>query len=220
MTKAGKPSLRPKAIGYVRVSTNRQADNGYSLDAQRDRLESFCKENGYELVSVIPDVMSGRKTDKLYGRAAAVAAIQAGIADVLLLNALDRATRDTLDGLALMKTAQDEGWRIVTIKGEDSEAIGKLELTIKLAFAEQEREKISERTKQGLARAKREGKALGRPSTIPRATVRRIVAMRENDGLGPKAIATKLNQSRMKAPQGDTWHYSTVRNVLAREGVL
>jgi DNA invertase Pin-like site-specific DNA recombinase len=218
VTKAAKQSPARKAIGYIRVSTNRQADNGYGLDAQKDRLESYCSANGLDLVSVIPDVMSGRKTDKLYGRAAAIAAIKAGIADVLLLNALDRATRDTLDGLALMKTAQDEGWQVIALDGTDSEAIGKLELTIKLVFAEEERAKISERTKQGLARAKREGKQLGKPSTISRKTVDRIVFMRTQDGMGPKAIAAALTEAKIPAPRGDVWHYSTVRNVLAREG--
>ena len=67
--------------------------------------------------------------------------INAGVADVRLLVALDRATRDTLDGLNLLQEAETEGWRIQTVKGEDSEAIGKLELTIKLAFAEEERTK-------------------------------------------------------------------------------
>lgn len=62
--------------------------------------------------------MSDRQTDKLCGRAAAVAAIKAGIADVLILKDLDRATRDAYDGLALQREAKAEGWRIVTTKGE------------------------------------------------------------------------------------------------------
>jgi DNA invertase Pin-like site-specific DNA recombinase len=210
--------IRPKVIGYIRVSTKVQGENGYGLKSQRDMLETHCAANALNMIALIPDVMSGRKTDKLYGRAAAVAAIKAGIADVLLLNALDRATRDTLDGLQLMKTAKDEGWRIVTVKGEDSAAIGKLELTIKLAFAEEERDKISERTKAGLARARREGKQLGRPSQIPRKTIDRIGRLRRN-GLGAKAIATELTRLKVPAPRGEVWHYSTVRNLLRREGV-
>lgn len=209
---------RRKAIGYVRVSTKAQGENGYGLNAQRDMLETYCAANGLNLLTVIPDVMSGRRTDKLYGRAAAVAAIKAGIADVLVLKELDRATRDTSDGLSLMREAKAEGWRVVTTKGEDSAAIGDLELTIKLAFAQEERAKISERTKAGLARARREGKQLGRPSTIPRKTIAHIVRMRHS-GLGAKAIATRLTTEQVPAPRGDVWHYSTVRGVLAREGV-
>ncbi len=134
---------RVKAIGYVRVSTNRQAENGFGLEAQKRQLEHFCAANGYELVSVIPDVMSGKKASKLYGRAAAVAAIRAGIANVLLVNALDRASRSTLDGLQLVKDAQDEGWRVLSLDGVDSDKVERLWLTVRMGFAEEEREKIS-----------------------------------------------------------------------------
>jgi DNA invertase Pin-like site-specific DNA recombinase len=92
-----------KAIGYIRVSTSRQAESGYSPDAQRDSIERFCAANGLELVALIPDVMSGT-SDKLYGRIAAVSAIQAGIANVLVVNMLDRSTRNMADGASWSPT--------------------------------------------------------------------------------------------------------------------
>ena len=52
--------------------SNRQADNGYGLDAQRDQITRYCADNGLDLVALIPDVMSGKRTDKLYGRIAAI----------------------------------------------------------------------------------------------------------------------------------------------------
>lgn len=61
-------AARPKAIATLRVSTNRQADNGYGLEAQRGQITRFCADHGMELVALIPDVMSGKRTDKLYGR--------------------------------------------------------------------------------------------------------------------------------------------------------
>ncbi len=211
-----------KAIGYIRVSTKDQGQNGYGLDAQSDAIESFCAANDLDLLTIIPDVMSGRRTSRLYGRAAAIAAIQAGLADVLVLKDFDRATRDTRDGLDLMKTAKDEGWRVLTTKGEDTDAIGQLELTIKLAFAEEERRKISERTMAGMARARRQGtksgKPIGKPSRIPGEVVDRIAALSEN-GLGAKAIARQLMDDGVPSPSGGiTWHYSTVRGVVARLG--
>lgn len=51
---------RTKAIGYVRVSTLKQGQNGFGLDAQRDAIESYCAANDLRLVAVIPDVMSTR----------------------------------------------------------------------------------------------------------------------------------------------------------------
>lgn len=211
-------AVRPKAIGYIRVSTNRQADSGYGLEAQREQITRYCAENGLELVALIPDVMSGRKADKLYGRIAAVAAIQAGIANVLVVNTLDRSSRSMADGAKLVADAKAEGWRIVGLDGTDSNTVSQLTAHARLLVAEEERELISKRTKQGLIRARQAGKQLGKPSTIDRRTVSLIVQLRQ-DGMGTKAIAKALDNGNVAAPRSATWSYSTVRDVLAREGV-
>jgi hypothetical protein len=44
-----------KAIGYIRVSTEEQADSGVSLEAQKSRVEAYCKAKGWELVRIIVD---------------------------------------------------------------------------------------------------------------------------------------------------------------------
>ena len=127
---------RVKAIGYIRVSTNRQAENGFGLEAQKQAIENYCATHGFNLVTVIPDVMSGRKSDKLYGRAAAIAAIRAGLASVLIVNAMDRASRSALDGLQVIKDAQAEGWRVLSLDGVDSDKVEKLWVTMRMGFAE------------------------------------------------------------------------------------
>ena len=85
-------------------------------------------------------------------------------------------------------------------------------------MAEEERELISKRTKQGLIKARQAGKQLGKPSTIDRATVARIIKQR-TAGCGTKAIAKALTESGVPAPMGGAWSYSTVRRVLEREGM-
>ena len=211
---------RTKAIGYVRVSTLKQGQNGFGLDV-RDAIESYCAASDLNLVAVIPDVMSTRSTDRMHGRAAAVAAIQAGLADVLVVRALDRASRDTIDGGQLVRQAQDEGWRLLSLDGVDSADEDQEFLNnMRLAFAQEERRKISERTKAGLKRARRDGKQLGRPSQITPALARRIVRMRMQEHLSAKAIADKLTAAGVPAPGGgERWHHSTVRGVFAREGI-
>lgn len=218
MSTANAGCQRPRAIGYLRVSTNRQAENGYGLEAQRDQVDQFCAANGLELVGLHVDVMSGRKTDKLYGRIAAVTAIQAGIANVLVVNTLDRSSRSMADGAKLVADAKAEGWRIVGLDGTDSDTVSQLVAHARLLVAEEERELISKRTKQGLIKARQAGKQLGKPSTIDRATVKRIVELRSG-GLGTKAIAKALDEDGVAAPQSAAWSYSTVRGVLEREGV-
>lgn len=208
----------PRAIGYLRVSTNRQAGSGYGLEAQRDQVEQFCAANGMELVGLHIDVMSGRKTDKLYARIAAVGAIQAGIANVLVVNTLDRSSRSMADGAKLVADAKVEGWRIVGLDGTDSDTVSQLVAHARLLVAEEERELISKRTKQGLIKARQAGKQLGKPSTIDRDTVARIAQLRSH-GIGTKAIAKALDSANIAAPRGGSWSYSTVRGVLDREGV-
>src|SRR4051794_27390723 len=63
-----------RVIGYVRVSTEGQGRDGYGLRAQIDKLRAHCEARGWELVTVIPDVMSTRRTGRMFGRSAAVAA--------------------------------------------------------------------------------------------------------------------------------------------------
>jgi DNA invertase Pin-like site-specific DNA recombinase len=212
------PHNRPKAIGYVRVSTNRQAENGYGLEAQRGQIEQYCETTGLELVALHADVMSGKKTDKLYGRIAAVLAIQAGIANVLVVNTLDRSSRSMADGAKLVADAKAEGWRVVGLDGTDTNTVSQLTAHARLLVAEEERELISKRTKQGLIKARQAGKTLGKPSEIKFDVVQRIIKL-HSDGLGTKAIAKVLTDSGIEAPIADAWSYSTVRRVLEREGV-
>ena len=54
-----------KAIGYIRVSTQKQADEGVSLDAQRAKIEAWCLANDYELAGIHCDEgISGTKSDR------------------------------------------------------------------------------------------------------------------------------------------------------------
>lgn len=215
-----------KAIGYIRVSTKAQGQKGYGLDAQREQIEMYCVAHDLELVALIPDVMSGKKTDKLYGRIAAVSAIQAGIANVLVINALDRSSRSMADGAKLVADAKVEGWRIVGLDGTDSDQLSQLTAHARLLVAEEERDLISKRTKQGLIKARQGGVPLGTPSEIPRQTINRIVELRMREGLPAKQIASRLDAEGVPTPtqrgkrRSTKWSYSTVRGVLAREGVM
>jgi DNA invertase Pin-like site-specific DNA recombinase len=74
----------------------------------------------------------------------AVAAVQAGIADVLVVHALDRASRNPVDGGLLIDQAHDEGWRLLSLDGVDSSDPDQSFLNdMRLAFAKEERKKIS-----------------------------------------------------------------------------
>ena len=75
------------------------------------------------------------------------------------------------DGAKLVADAKAEGWRLVGLDGTDSDTVSQLVAHARLLVAEEERELISKRTKQGLIKARQAGKQLGKPSTIARDTV-------------------------------------------------
>ncbi|MCX2756599.1 MULTISPECIES: recombinase family protein [unclassified Gordonia (in: high G+C Gram-positive bacteria)] len=202
-----------RVIGYVRVSTRDQEDSGLGLEAQRESLEQWCAAHDHELLTVTTDVVSGAKSDAMFGRQVAVAAVESGVAQGLLVRALDRVTRDQLDAAQIMKRANDYGWRLLDTEGADSgDPSQRLVADVRLAVAAEERRKIGTRTREALDAKRRKGE----PGLIPTSTQRRIQVL-AHQGLGAKAIATRLTTEGVPtATGGDTWSYSTVRRVLAR----
>lgn len=210
-----------RVIGYVRVSTKDQGQTGHGLGAQSDALQHFCASNGLELLTVTSDVGSAATANLLHGRATAIAAIEAGVADALLVRALDRATRDQEDAAKLFKRAEANGWRLMDCdKADSGDPSQRLLADIRIAVAAEERRKISERTREGLAKARKQGKRLGRPVRITPATTKRIVSLRMRDGLSANKIAERLTAENVPAPGGGAkWYPTTVRDVFAREGL-
>ena len=178
-------SARPlRVIGYCRVSTAKQSDNGHGLGAQHESLEHFCEQHGYELLTVTTDVVSGTASDRMYGRQVAIAAIESGVADALLVRALDRATRDQEDAARLFKRAERNAWRLMDCDRADSgDPSQRLLADIRIAVAAEERRKISERTKEGLAKARKAGQAPwpATPDRPCRSETDREMRMRESE---------------------------------------
>ena len=98
-----------QAIGYIRVSTEKQANEGVSLEAQEARIVSWCKANDYELVKVYVDAgISGKRMDTRKELLAALASLKKGMA--LVSYSLSRLARSTKDALAIGEAvANDEG---------------------------------------------------------------------------------------------------------------
>jgi len=202
-----------RLVGYVRVSTERQGQSGLGLEAQRASLEQWCEARGHELLTVTTDVVSGAKNDAMFGREVAVAAVESGVAQGLLVRALDRVTRDQLDAAQIMQRANDYGWRLMDCEGADSgDPSQRLVADVRLAVAAEERRKVGTRTREALD-AKR---AQGAPGLISISAQRRIEVLGAQ-GLGAKAIAAQLTREGIPtAKGGDAWSYSTVRRALAR----
>ena len=226
----------PRLLGYVRVSTEDQAREGVSLDAQRHRLGLYAELAGAELVEVLADEgLSGKRADNRPALQKALRALKAGKADGLAVVKLDRMSRSTRDVLDLADRAGREGWALHSIseKLDTSTAAGRFVLTILAALAQMEREQVSERTTAALEHIRALGKKTG--GDVPfgyrlardgrtlvehkreQKTVALILEL-TGEGLSMRKVAAELNRRGIKTKKGKQWHNVQVASVLKRAG--
>lgn len=213
MTTTASTPLR--VIGYVRVSTNKQ-DIGPVV--QVAALEDAARANGWELDIRREDAASAASLKNRPVLAEALADLKAGRADALAVSKLDRLSRSVADFATMLETANRQRWAVISLDlGIDTTTItGAAMAQVTVTFAEMERKKIGERTRDGMAKIKATtGKHMGRRSVLPPETVQRI---RDNRtaGLSFARIAENLNAEGVPTATGRTWHASTVRAVLNR----
>ena len=205
-----------RVIGYVRVSTDEQADSGAGLEAQRRAVVEEVARRGWTLVEVFTDAASGKSMNGRTGLRKAIRRLEGGDADALLVAKLDRLSRSLLDFAGLMERSRRKGWALVALDlGVDTTTpSGEMMASVLAVFAQFERRLIGERTKRALAVKKSQGVVLGRPRAVPAATAQAILEMRA-EGLAMATIAKSLNDAAVPtAHGGERWHASTVRGVL------
>ena len=204
-------------VGYVRVSTDEQAACGLGLEAQRAKIHEECERQGWHLVATHEDQgVSGKAMSNRPALTAALAAIDCGDADGLVVAKLDRLSRSLTDAASIIARAGAEGWRLVTIdlQLDTGTPAGKAMAHVMAIFAQFERDMIAQRTKEALAVRKAQGVRLGRPRSIPEEVVARIVQLRAQ-GATQTAIAEHLNAEGVPtAGRAPRWQQSTVRDVL------
>jgi DNA invertase Pin-like site-specific DNA recombinase len=150
-------------IAYIRVSTLKQGQSGLGLEAQETAIRRFCALEGYKLVQIFTEIETATGADALERRPQLKAAMKrASVYKCPIVVAkLDRLSRDVAFISGLM--AQ----RVPFIVTEHPNA-DPFMLHIYAAVAEQERTKISERTKAALQAAKARGVKLGNPHGPPK----------------------------------------------------
>ena len=157
----GPAPLLPCTALYIRVSTDKQADEGYSLDAQESRLRSFCDAQGWEVCPghVYVDAgLSGKSTERPAFQKMLQAAQDKRIVRVVAIK-LDRMARNTREFLATVDQLDKFDCALVLLKEsfDTSTPHGRFALTMFAAIAELESSQITERVMSG----KREKAAQG-----------------------------------------------------------
>ena len=215
--------------GYVRVSTDRQADDGESLGTQQRIIEGYAMMNGLTLDSIFVERgVSGSKPlgERVEG-ARLLAALNAG--DVVITAKLDRMFRSALNALAILGQLKerDVALHIIDLGGDvTGNGISKLVFTILSAVAEAERDRIRERIRDVKADQRKRQRYLG--GIVPfgwqigengtlievpeqQRAIQRILELRRK-GLSLRAISASI------AADGVQLSHEGVKNVLATAG--
>jgi site-specific DNA recombinase len=234
-----------RALGYVRVSTDVQAEAGYSLPEQQDRITEYCRQNGIILVDTISDDFTGKILLRPgLGRVSELAEAQAF--DVLICVKLDRLSRYNYLGRQYEKWLAERDIQVLFVEQRfEATPAGRLQRGIMGEFAEYELELIRERTMSGrLKRAVSEhvmpcktdtygyhyvtraeagvlpeynGKA-GHLVTIDEEAqiIRRIFEFCAA-GRSIRSIAIALNEDGVRTRLGKLWSPATLRGILRNE---
>ncbi|MDD4871594.1 MAG: recombinase family protein [Kiritimatiellae bacterium] len=151
-----------KAIGYVRVSTEGQARDGVSMDAQEAKLRAWADLNGTENVTIFQDAgLSGKRADNRPGLQEALNAVGKG--DVLIVYSLSRLARSTKDTITIAEALAKRGADLVSLseKIDTTTAAGKMVFRMLAVLSEFERDQVSERTRFALAHKRASGEKTG-----------------------------------------------------------
>ena len=152
-----------RAVGYIRVSTDKQVDHGVRLDAQRTKLEAYAALYDIELVAVIVDAGVSAKTLQRPGLQQALGMLCRGEADALLVAKLDRLTRSVKDLGTLLDAYFAEAFTLLSVADsiDTRTAAGRLVLNVLMSVAQWERETIRERTTEAMHHLKTQGRKTG-----------------------------------------------------------
>jgi DNA invertase Pin-like site-specific DNA recombinase len=206
-----------KVIGYARVSTEEQAREGVSLEAQEAKLRAYAELYELDLVEVVVDAGYSAKTLVRPGLQTVLTGLEAGRAGGLLVAKLDRLTRSVRDFSTLLETYFKSRFTLLSVADQvdTRSASGRLMLNLLTSMAEWERETIGERTAAALAHKKAQGAKLGAPSLEHPQTLARMLELKAS-GMTYRAVCQALTSEGFPTLKGGAWRPGTVKRILDR----
>jgi DNA invertase Pin-like site-specific DNA recombinase len=161
--KKSQPVVDRRCVAYIRVSTENQADNGSSLEAQTAKLEAFAKLYDLEIVDTFTDAGLSASTLDRSGLQQALAALEFGTASTLIVVKLDRLTRSLRDLNTLVDDYFKDRFRLMSASEQidTSTAGGRMMLNVLTAISQWEREAAIERTVTVMQHLQSTGKYTG-----------------------------------------------------------
>jgi site-specific DNA recombinase len=222
-----KPSSKRAAL-YLRISTDEKTQP-WSLGAQLERGEAYCRSQGWPITHVYSDEASGTTLDRK-DLQKALRDAERGEFDVLVFYRIDRLSRRLVQLLEVAERLETAGAALasVTEPFDTSTHIGRLIMQVLGAIAQFERDVIVDRIRQGVDQRIRSGKWTGSlptglirgedgvpcadPDWLPLAL--RMFDLYGNDRLGSTVIARMLNSEGSRTKTGRPWNGKSVLTIL------
>ena len=219
-----------RAIGYVRVSTEKQADLGVSLAVQTEKIRAMAVVQDAALVGVLVDAGESARSLHRPGMARLLALVDSGAVDAVIIAKLDRLTRSVADLAELLRRFERRGVSLVSVADslDTRSAAGRLVLNIMVSVSQWEREAIGERTRDAMRHKRAKGERVG---TVPFGhrlaadgvrleidDVEQGILSRIRDlsaeGLTTRQIAAELNRQGLTTRRGTAWRFQYVAHIL------
>lgn len=224
------------AIGYVRVSTDKQ-DNSADAQERKIRAQAMLKE--YDLVDVVVDLDQFSGDLDRPGVQRVLDTVKAKKVDAVIITKLDRLTRSTRDAIDLIELFAKKNVALVSIAEslDTVSPIGRFIVRLTASLGELDREMIGSRTRDGLQNLKAQGFPAGPapygfsaqprsaedkqnrirkpiiPNPAEQAVIARIVELRAKD-TGLKIIASDLNDAGHRTRSGGEFVFQDVARIL------
>lgn len=213
---------------YIRVSTQEQFEEGFSIPAQKERLRAFALSQGWTVTNeYVEEGYSAKNIDRPQLQQL-LTDIKTKDIDVVLVYRLDRLTRSVLDLYQLLKVFDDNSvaFKSSTEVYDTTTAMGRLFITLVAALAQWERENLAERVKFGTQQMAEQGLRPGSPRPYGYEYKDSNLVIVEEEAkwvrwifdkyitTGTQTIAKELNQMGIRNKEGNHWGSSSIRYIL------
>lgn len=219
-----------KAIGYARVSTDKQADRGVSLDAQAEKIRAIGVVHNAELLDIIVDGGESAKSLQRPGMERLLALVDAKKVQAVVIAKLDRLTRSVKDLCELLEWFERRDVALISVAEslDTSSAAGRLVLNIMTAVSQWEREAIGERTRDAMDHKRTNGERVGNirfgyrlgadgkhvePDAAEQAVIKEISRLRQS-GHTLRGIASALNRQELRTRRASPWRLESVARLV------
>ena len=218
---------------YVRVSTDEQANNGFSIRAQIDKLSGYCKLKDWSIFDIYSDEgKSGKNINERSELIRLINDIKLRKINSILVYKIDRLTRSTKDLIELVElfNKYNCSFNSFTESIDTSSSTGRMFIKIIGIFAEFERENIAERVRMGLERKVKEGYSIASRNVsygYDKSPTKGLLVVNQYEAYVVKRIfnlylnnysftdiSKYLNKYNVKTKNKEKWNSKTVRLIL------